>query len=108
MSNSLGISLVKDQNVELRGLKKIIIGMSFTTYLNFSIQMAFLHFLVNLKGCGWDPDVDDSPFQFDLDVACFLLDENRKMRSRDNFIYFGNLRFGDSVTHVGDNLTGIS
>lgn len=83
MAEHFGINLVKGQNVKLTGLRKVIVG------------------------CGWDPDKSRSSYAFDLDVACALLNSQRKMRDRSDFIYYGNLQsqYG-CVSHTGDNLTG--
>jgi tellurium resistance protein TerD len=57
-------------------------------------------------GLGWD--VSGSSSTFDLDASAFLLNANGKMRNDKNFVYFRNLISGDgSVTHTGDNLTGV-
>lgn len=83
MAEHYGISLVKGQNIKLNGLKRIIVG------------------------CGWDPDQTRSSQPFDLDVGCALLDANRKMKSKSDFIYYGNLKSQcQAIVHTGDNLTG--
>lgn len=83
MAQHFGINLVKGQNVVLSGLQKVIIG------------------------CGWDPDSSRSQYAFDLDVACAMLDSNRKMKSRSDFIYYGNKGSScGAIIHIGDNLTG--
>lgn len=58
-----------------------------------------------LIGCGWDPT--ESGSDFDLDVACLLLDDRGRLISNDGFVYFRQLRYGnDLVVHTGDSLTG--
>lgn len=81
MANHFGINLVKGQNVVLKGLQRVIVG------------------------CGWDANTNQ---QCDLDVACALLDCQRKMKNQRDFIYYGNLQSQcGSVNHTGDNLTGV-
>lgn len=59
-----------------------------------------------LVGLGWDVRSTDGA-AFDLDASCFLLSENGKVRSDDDFVFYNNLRSSDgSVEHTGDNLTG--
>jgi tellurium resistance protein TerD len=57
-------------------------------------------------GLGWDArETHGAPF--DLDVEVFLLADDGKTRSPDDFIFYNNLRNADgSVVHTGDNLTG--
>lgn len=60
-----------------------------------------------LVGLGWDTNRYDGSADFDLDASAFLLGANGKVRSDDDFIFYGNLQSKDgSVTHTGDNLTG--
>lgn len=60
-----------------------------------------------LVGLGWDTNRYDGAADFDLDASAFLLGANGKVRSDDDFIFYGNLQSKDgSVTHTGDNLTG--
>ena len=60
-----------------------------------------------LVGLGWDTNRYTGTADFDLDAAAFLLGANGKVRSDDDFIFYGNLQSKDgSVTHTGDNLTG--
>ncbi len=91
----MSINLVKGQKIDLTKdnprLNKIILGL------------------------GWDP-VDLKPRGFfsafksmniDCDASAFMLDENSKLRSNKDIIYFGNLKSKcRSVKHLGDNLTG--
>lgn len=81
------INLQKGQKVDLTkgnpGLKKIIVGL------------------------GWDVNQYDSGTAFDLDAAAFLLEENGKVKADTDFVFYGNLQHdSESVTHMGDNLTG--
>ena len=58
-----------------------------------------------LVGLGWDTNRYDG--SADLDASAFLLGANGKVRSDDDFIFYGNLQSKDgSVMHTGDNLTG--
>lgn len=60
-----------------------------------------------LIGLGWDTKKYDGGFDFDLDAAAFLLGENGKVQSDDDFIFYNNLvSRNDAVVHTGDNLTG--
>lgn len=57
-------------------------------------------------GLGWDARATDGA-DFDLDASAFLLGENQKVSSDDDFIFY-NQRFStcSSVEHLGDNKTG--
>lgn len=60
-----------------------------------------------LVGLGWDTNKYSGGYDFDLDATVFLLDENGKVGSNQDFIYYGNLKHvSGSVEHMGDNLTG--
>ena len=60
-----------------------------------------------LVGLGWDTNRYDGSADFDLDASAFMLGANGKVRSDDDFIFYGNLQSKDgAVTHTGDNLTG--
>lgn len=71
-----------------------------------------------MVGLGWDPVKQQAKgllgglfggaqAQVDCDASVFMLDENGKIKSKDNIIYFGNLKSKcASVQHMGDNLTG--
>ena len=60
-----------------------------------------------LVGLGWDVNQYDGSADFDLDAAAFLVGKNGKVRSDNDFIFYGKLKSDDgSVTHTGDNLTG--
>ena len=60
-----------------------------------------------LVGLGWDTNQYDGGYDFDLDVAAFLLGENGKVLKDEDFVFYNNLdgRNG-AVVHTGDNLTG--
>ncbi len=81
------ISLQKGQKVDLtKGnpqLKKIIVGL------------------------GWDVNLYDGGYDFDLDAAAFMLDQSGKVTDDSDFIFYNNLKSQcGSVQHMGDNLTG--
>ena len=81
------INLSKGQKVDLTktnpGLKKVIVGL------------------------GWDVNAFDSGADFDLDAAAFMVDAGGKCPTEKDFIFYGNLAHpSESVTHMGDNLTG--
>ncbi len=78
------INLTKGQKVDLTkgnsSLKKLIIGL------------------------GWQSGVN---VDFDLDTEAFLLGNNGKVSSDNDFIFYGNLRHSSGcIEHKGDNLTG--
>lgn len=81
------INLQKGQKVDLTkgnpGLKKLLVGL------------------------GWDVNHYDGGADFDLDAAAFMLAENGKVPTQDEFVFYGNLTHkSEAVTHMGDNLTG--
>ena len=81
------ISLKKGQKVSLTkdnpGLSKVVVGL------------------------GWDINRFDTGGAFDLDAAAFLLADNGKTTSSDDFVFYGNLKHNSgSVEHIGDNRTG--
>jgi tellurium resistance protein TerD len=83
----MAISLQKGGNVnlskEVPSLKKMVIGL------------------------GWDPRATDGA-AFDLDGSAFLLKADGKVRSDADFIFYNNLKSSDgSVTHAGDNTSGV-
>jgi tellurium resistance protein TerD len=60
-------------------------------------------------GLGWDTNVTDTGYDFDLDASVFLLNGKEKLISDEHFIFYNNLTSPDaekSVKHMGDNLTG--
>ena len=83
----MAITLSKGQKVSLTkgnpGLKHIVVGL------------------------GWDTNKYDGGFDFDLDSADFLLDENGKVNADTDFVFYNNLKHSSgAVEHLGDNLTG--
>lgn len=57
-------------------------------------------------GLGWDARPTDGQ-DFDLDASAFMLAENGKVRSENDFIFYNQLKSScSSVEHTGDNRTG--
>lgn len=57
-----------------------------------------------ILGVGWD--VANNGFDFDLDIAAFLLDESGKVANvPDDVIFFNNMK-GQGIELLGDNRTG--
>lgn len=60
-----------------------------------------------MVGLGWDTNQFDGGSDFDLDAAAFLVGENGKVHTQNDFVFYGNLEHpSKSVIHMGDNLTG--
>ncbi|WP_416387390.1 TerD family protein [Caminicella sporogenes] len=83
----MAVSLKKGQKVDLTktnpGLTKVVVGL------------------------GWDTNKYDGGHDFDLDAAAFLLGENGKVLSDEDFVFYNNLNHkSGAVVHLGDNLTG--
>jgi len=58
-------------------------------------------------GLGWDTNSSSTGSAFDLDASVFLLNDQKKLVSDENFVFYNNLVSPDgSVEHTGDNLTG--
>ncbi|WP_372425445.1 TerD family protein [Salinarimonas chemoclinalis] len=82
----MGVSLSKGGNVSLSkeapGLTNVIVGL------------------------GWDPRATDGA-EFDLDASVFLVKDDGKVRTDQDFIFYNNLKSVDgSIEHTGDNRTG--
>ena len=59
-------------------------------------------------GLGWDVNRFDTGGGFDLDTAAFMLGDNGKCPTDNEFIFFGNLKHSTGcVEHLGDNRTGV-
>ncbi|MEI6043068.1 MAG: TerD family protein [Chloroflexota bacterium] len=59
-----------------------------------------------LVGLGWDTRATSGD-SFDLDASVFLIAENGRVRSDDDFIFYNHLKSAcGSVEHTGDNRTG--
>ena len=97
----MAINLVKGQKIDLtKGrstLSSIMVGLGWDPVATKK-SGGFLGGL--LGGGGGGADVD-------CDASVILLDENGKLKGKENLIYFGNKKSKDgSVVHSGDNLTG--
>ena len=69
-----------------------------------SLDKGMRHCLV---GLGWDPNKYRGKADFDLDASVFLLTRNGKVRSDDDFVFYGNQsHFSGSVKSLGDDTTG--
>lgn len=84
----MGVCLQKGQKVNLTkdnpGLSKVLVGL------------------------GWDVNQFDTGGDFDLDASAFLLGDNGRTASSNDFVFFGNKRHSSGcVEHLGDNLTGV-
>ncbi|MGA5816250.1 TerD family protein [Streptomyces sp. Y1] len=82
----MGVSLSKGGNVSLTkeapGLQAVVVGL------------------------GWDVRTTTGT-DFDLDASALLCNEQGKVASDGNFVFFNNLKSPDgSVEHTGDNRTG--
>ena len=70
---------------------------------NLTRLMCGLGWDVAKKSSGW---FSSSP-NFDLDAFVICLNENQKLTTKSDIVYFGNLRHSSkAITHLGDNLTG--
>ena len=60
-----------------------------------------------IVGLGWDTNRFDGGSEFDLDAEVFLIGENGKSPSPEDFVFYGNLKHkSGAVEHLGDNRTG--
>ncbi len=58
-------------------------------------------------GLGWDTNSSTTGSAFDLDASVFLLNDQKKLVSDENLVFYNNLISPDgAVEHTGDNLTG--
>lgn len=94
----MGINLQKGQRISLTkenpGLKKIMVGLGWDAVNQTSKGL--------LGGLFASKQAD-----IDCDASVLMLDENDKLRGKENLVYFGNLKSKcGSVQHMGDNLTG--
>lgn len=70
---------------------------------NLTRLMCGLGWDVSKKSRGW---FNFSP-DFDLDAFVICLDENQRLASKSDIIYYLNLQHSSkAITHLGDNLTG--
>lgn len=95
----MAISLSKGQKIDLKkkdggGLTKIKVGLGWDP-----VAQEKKGFFASLLGSG-GPDID-------CDASVLMLEENDKLTTKTDLIYFGNLKSSNgSVQHTGDNLTG--
>ncbi|MCR2024779.1 TerD family protein [Anaerotruncus colihominis] len=60
-----------------------------------------------LAGLGWDTNRYDGGHDFDLDVSVFMTNEQGKVDTDTNFVFYNNPRdAAGSVVYSGDNRTG--
>jgi tellurium resistance protein TerD len=58
-------------------------------------------------GLGWDTNSSSTGSALDLDASIFILNDQKKLISDENFVFYNNLVSPDgAVEHTGDNLTG--
>lgn len=96
----MSVSLQKGQKVSLSkdntGLSQIIVGLGWDEMK----QPSNGGFFKSLFGSG------NQGSSIDCDASAILLQDG-KLRSKDDVVYFGNLRhITGTVQHMGDNLTG--
>lgn len=96
----MAINLQKGQRVDLTkgnpGLSKILVGLGWDPVQQQKSGGLF----GSLFGGGATANVD-------CDASVIMLNEQDKLQSNSDVIYFGNLKSKDgSVQHSGDNLTG--
>lgn len=96
----MAINLVKGQKIDLTkgrsSLSSVMVGLGWDPVKKSGGGGLF----GGLMGGGKGADVD-------CDASVLLLDENGKLQSKQNLVYFGNKKSQDgSVVHSGDNLTG--
>ena len=61
-----------------------------------------------VAGLGWDTNKYDGGFDFDLDASAFLIGENGKVITQEDFIFYGNLiHKSGAVEHIKVNLQQI-
>lgn len=81
-------------------------GVSLAKGSNVSLSRVSPRLRSILIGLGWDARSTDGD-DFDLDASVFMLNEQGKVRSDDDFIFYNNLLSKcKSVQHQGDNRTG--
>ena len=60
-----------------------------------------------LAGLGWDTNRYDGGHDFDLDVSIFMTNEQGKVDTDTNFVFYNNPKdAAGSVVYSGDNRTG--
>ncbi|MCM3359355.1 MULTISPECIES: TerD family protein [unclassified Psychrobacillus] len=96
----MAINLVKGQKIDLTkgrsSLKSVMVGLGWDP-----VSQKSGGFLGSLFGGG------SSGAAIDCDASVLLLNENGKLSSKQQLIYFGNKTSNNgSVVHMGDNRTG--
>ena len=73
---------------------------------NVNLSKTDPHLKQVLVGLGWDARSTDG-VDFDLDASIFMVTENGRVRSDNDFIFYGQLKSPcGSIEHTGDNRTG--
>ncbi|MEU2389902.1 TerD family protein [Streptomyces sp. NPDC007369] len=81
-------------------------GVSLSKGGNVSLTKAAPNLTAVLVGLGWDARTTTG-VDFDLDASAILTNDQGKVTSDSNFVFFNNMKSPDgSVEHTGDNLTG--
>ncbi|MCB5180910.1 TerD family protein [Streptomyces antimicrobicus] len=81
-------------------------GVSLSKGGNVSLTKAAPNLTAVIVGLGWDARTTTG-VDFDLDASALLTNDQGKVATDGNFVFFNNLRSPDgSVEHTGDNLTG--
>ncbi len=93
----MGINLQKGQRISLKkeapGLERIMCGLGWDVAKN--------------KSKGGLLSIFSKTDDFDLDAFVLCLDAEDRLKSKQDLIYFGNLRHATgAIIHLGDNLTG--
>lgn len=82
-------------------------SISLTKGANLSLTKEVPELNNLLVGLGWDVNGYSGGYDFDLDVSVFMLGEDGKVPSSNEFIFYNQLRHtSGSVEHMGDNRTG--
>lgn len=83
-------------------------GISLTKGANLSLTKEAPGLNNILVGLGWDVNGYDGGYDFDLDVSVFMLGQDGKVPSSNEFIFFNQkVHQSGSVEHTGDNRTGV-
>ncbi|APU40141.1 TerD family protein [Streptomyces sp. JL4002] len=81
-------------------------GVSLSKGGNVSLTKAAPNLTAVIVGLGWDARTTTG-VDFDLDASAILTNDQGKVASDANFVFFNNLKSPDgSVEHTGDNTTG--
>ncbi|MFB6617721.1 TerD family protein [Streptomyces sp. NPDC085524] len=81
-------------------------GVSLSKGGNVSLTKAAPNLTAVIVGLGWDARTTTG-VDFDLDASAILTNDQGKVATDANFVFFNNLKSPDgSVEHTGDNTTG--